>query len=90
MKSIGVRDLRQSASAVLREVELGESFEVTDRGRPVAILAPLSTGDLLEQLRLAGEITPASRTGALPGPLPLPRGKASPSENLARARRNER
>jgi antitoxin (DNA-binding transcriptional repressor) of toxin-antitoxin stability system len=35
MKTIGIRELRQRASVVLREVEGGVSFEVTDRGRPV-------------------------------------------------------
>src|SRR6266581_2196324 len=40
MVSIGVRELRQRASEVLRRVEQGETIEVTDRGRRVAILAP--------------------------------------------------
>jgi prevent-host-death family protein len=38
MERVGVRELRQEASAILRRVAAGETFEVTDRGRPVAIL----------------------------------------------------
>jgi prevent-host-death family protein len=38
MERIGVRELRRQASAILRRVAAGETVEVTDRGRPVAIL----------------------------------------------------
>ncbi len=38
---IGVRELRQNLSVYLRKVAAGETLEVTERGRPVAILAPL-------------------------------------------------
>jgi len=38
MERVGVRELRQQASLILRRVAGGESFEVTDRGRPVAML----------------------------------------------------
>ena len=38
MERVGVRELRQQASAILRRVAAGETVEVTDRGRPVAVL----------------------------------------------------
>ena len=38
---VGVRQLRQSLSVYLRRVAAGESFEVTERGTPVALLGPL-------------------------------------------------
>jgi prevent-host-death family protein len=38
MESVGVRELRRQASAILRRVAAGETVEVTDRGRPVALL----------------------------------------------------
>ena len=38
---IGVRDLRQRASEVLRAVEAGESATITVAGRPVAQLIPV-------------------------------------------------
>ena len=64
---------------------------MTDRGRAVAVLAPLPESAPLERLRAAGEVLPASGTvDDLPPPLPLPKGKAAPSMNLARLRRDER
>lgn len=36
-----MRQLRQNLSAYLRRVAVGESFEVTERGRRVAVLSPL-------------------------------------------------
>lgn len=39
--TVGVRELRQNLSAYLRRVAVGESFEVTERGRKVAVLSPL-------------------------------------------------
>jgi prevent-host-death family protein len=41
MQRIGVRELRQHASRYLAMVAGGESVEVTDRGRPVAMLVPV-------------------------------------------------
>jgi prevent-host-death family protein len=38
MERVGVRELRREASAILRRVAAGETVEVTDRGRPVAVL----------------------------------------------------
>lgn len=38
---VGVRELRQNLSVYLRKVADGETLEVTERDRPVAILAPL-------------------------------------------------
>ncbi len=91
MTTVGVRELRQRASELLRRVEAGETIEVTDRGRPVAVLAPLPEAGPLEQLRAAGEVIPATASlGDLADPLPVPAGKESPSVILARLRRNER
>ena len=90
MRSIGVRKLRQDASAVLRDVERGETFEVTDRGRAVALLTPLPNASPLERLRAAGEIE-ASRGSLddLPPPLAPPKGRARPSVALAGLRADE-
>ncbi|HUB75538.1 MAG TPA: type II toxin-antitoxin system prevent-host-death family antitoxin [Solirubrobacteraceae bacterium] len=88
--SVGVRELRQRASELLRRVEDGESVQITDRGRPVALLGPLPE-DPLELLRAAGELTPATDELAdLPAPLELPAGAEAPSLVLARLRRDER
>ena len=41
MDSIGLRELRQDASALVRRVQAGESFTVTVQGRPAAQLVPV-------------------------------------------------
>lgn len=41
MTTVGVRELRQNASEILREVEAGESATVTVAGRPVAQIVPI-------------------------------------------------
>jgi prevent-host-death family protein len=41
--TIGVRDLKANLSACLRRVQAGERLTVTDRGRAVAVLAPVDT-----------------------------------------------
>jgi prevent-host-death family protein len=40
-RRIGVRELRQNLTKYLRRVQRGERLEVTERGKPVAVLAPL-------------------------------------------------
>jgi prevent-host-death family protein len=60
MESIGVRELRQNASRYLSRVAAGEPIEITDRGRPVARLVPI-TDDPWRDLIAAGEVVPASR-----------------------------
>ena len=49
MHRIGVRELRQHASRYLALVARGEPVEVTDRGRPVAMLVPVR-GDTWDAL----------------------------------------
>ncbi|HUC13168.1 MAG TPA: type II toxin-antitoxin system prevent-host-death family antitoxin [Acidimicrobiales bacterium] len=90
MTSVGIRELRQRASELLRLVERGETIEITDRGRPVALLTPPPVGSPLQQLRRAGEIDPAN--GDLEGfPDPLPSTAQSlPSAVLARLRDSDR
>jgi prevent-host-death family protein len=91
MTSVGVRELRQRASELLRRVAAGETIEVTDRGRPVALLSPLPQAAPLERLRAAGEVNPAmADLDELPAPLPLQAGQEPPSAVLARLRRDER
>lgn len=55
---VGVRELRQNLSVYLRRVRKGESLEVTDRGRPVAMLVPLpEAATALESLIAQGRAT---------------------------------
>lgn len=90
MTSVGVRELRQRASELLRLVEGGESVEITDRGRPVAMLTPMPQ-DPLERLRASGDLQSSDGDlSDLPQPLPAPPGSEAPSSVLARLRRDER
>jgi prevent-host-death family protein len=91
MASIGIRELRQRASELLRRVEQGETIEVTDRGRPVAILSPPPEGSPLDRLHALGEIDRATGDlDDLPQPLVLAPELESPTEALRRLRRHER
>jgi prevent-host-death family protein len=91
MVRVGVRELRQTASELLRRVAQGETFEITDRGRPVAVLAPVPEGSPLERLRATGLVEPATEdVDDLPEPLPLPPEAEAPSAALARLRQDER
>jgi prevent-host-death family protein len=55
MERIGVRELRRKASAILRRVAAGETVEVTERGRPVAVLLrSMPTG--LDRLEREGRL----------------------------------
>ena len=89
--SVGVRELRQRASELLRHVQQGETIEITDRGRPVALLGPLPEGSELERLREAGQVRPAAGDlDDVPEPLTLEKGQVAPSVLLGRLRRDER
>jgi prevent-host-death family protein len=91
MKQIGVRELRQNASVWLRRVQQGESFEVTDHGRPVALLVPSPSGDSLEAMIATGRATvPHGDQFELGTPLPPRAGEALPSDWLQAARELER
>jgi prevent-host-death family protein len=91
MRSIGIRELRQQASKHLRDVEAGETIEVTDRGRPVALLVPVPVGSTAERLIASGRMTRG--TGDLLDlgePLEPTPGVPLPSEVLAALRADER
>ena len=88
--TVGIRALQQHASAVVDRVAGGETIEVTDRGRPVARLVPV-TDSPLEDLVRAGQARPARRrVSALAAPLNAPEGVPSLGELLNGARADER
>jgi prevent-host-death family protein len=69
MEQIGVRELRQHASRYLDRVAHGETLEVTDRGRPVARLVPI-TSDRWADMIASGRVTPAERGGDITDEMP--------------------
>jgi prevent-host-death family protein len=44
MKDVGLRELRQHASDVVRRAEAGESITITVSGRPAAVIGPTPRG----------------------------------------------
>lgn len=62
MEKIGVRELRQHASRYLDRVKKGESFEVTSRGVPVAMLTPAQKPSLYDRLVAEGKIIPGTQS----------------------------
>ena len=91
MIQVGFRELRQQASRWLERVAAGESFEVTDRGRPVALLVPVPTEEGLGALVASGRARRGEgRLSELGPPSPLPAGAPAPSEVLRRLRDDER
>ena len=88
---IGIRELRQQASKYIRRVENGETIEVTDRGRPVALLVPIPHESRRAQLIASGRLRPASGDLLdLGEPLPPAEGEPLLSEILAQMREDER
>jgi prevent-host-death family protein len=78
---VGVRELRQNLSRWLRRVEAGETFEVTERGQPIALLAPLPRqSDALRRLAAAGRLAHVGTGLASLGP---PRHDSSSSISAA-------
>jgi len=75
MEAVGIRELRQNLSVYLRRVtDEGATFEVTDHGKPVALLSPRRGEDWYQAMVAAGRIRPAQgRLADLP-PLRGPSG----------------
>ncbi len=78
---VGIRELRQNLSVYIKRIrEEGRSYEVTEHGRPVARLTPLTDEPMsvLDRLIADGKVTPA--TGDLLDLEPLP---ALPGKQLS-------
>jgi prevent-host-death family protein len=61
-RRVGIRELRQNLSKYIRRVERGERLEVTEHGRPVAVLVPLGEPEgPLARLVAAGRVAPPRR-----------------------------
>jgi prevent-host-death family protein len=85
MDRVGARELRRQASAILRRVAAGDSFEVTDRGRPVAVLLKtMPTG--LDRLEREGLLRRAEADLLDLAPFRLPIGASPPSQLVSRGR----
>lgn len=83
---VGIRALKQNASAVVARVAAGEVVTITDRGRPVARMTPLPSSALVG-LVAAGRARPARHELA---DLPPPESGGDLTGALAEQRADER
>ena len=76
---IGIRELRQHASVYVDLAEKGYTVDITNRGRLVAQLVPVTEpGSPLERLIAAGIIEPAEEPGGVGDLEPYPSREAQP------------
>ncbi len=77
--SVGVRELRQSASQLLDQVKEGFVIEITEHGVPVAQLVPINKS-LYEEYLESRRIIPARNPDRV---FTMPKGKISKSKQLS-------
>ena len=85
MDRVGVRELRRDASGILRRVAAGETIEVTDRGRPVALMVK-AMPDGLKRLEAEGMIRHGEGDLLSIKPVKPRPGAMSPSERVSEGR----
>ena len=76
---VGIRELRDGLSRHLAEVRGGQTITVTDHGKPIAQIVPVSVPTALERLIAEGRVTPAKRRKR---PAPTPIKTAGPVSDL--------
>jgi prevent-host-death family protein len=86
MLEVGIRALKQNASAVVAQAAAGETVTITDRGRPVALMTPIPESRLEAKIR-RGDARPARHRLA---DLPAPDIGPSLSDALAAMRDDQR
>jgi prevent-host-death family protein len=92
---VGIRELKEQASAIMRRVAAGETIRVTDRGRPVARIVPLRDDEGWWDQMISERHAVAARRDLIQvleesPPPPLMPGERSPFEVLMELRADER
>lgn len=83
---VGIRELRNHLSRYLDDVRRGEEITITDRGRAVARILPMSGERKLDRLIAEGRVTPA-RDPKGPAPSPRVKARGTVSDLIAEQRR---
>jgi prevent-host-death family protein len=67
---IGLREANQRFSKAMKAVKAGKDVILTDRGRPIAIIKPLTRApgpeQVIQDLEAAGVLQAATRRGPMP------------------------
>jgi len=86
---MGIRELKAKLSQCVREVKMGATIVVTERGRRVARIVPEadSLAERIERLRNAGSIHWSGRRLGITKPVARLRGKRTVTEILVENRR---
>jgi prevent-host-death family protein len=79
VESVGVRELRQSASQLLDQVKDGASIEITEHGVPIARLIPIKQS-LYEEYLESGRIIAARNPHRV---FTMPSGKIAKGKQLS-------
>ncbi len=88
---VGVRELKNTLSAVLHRVQEGEPIEVTDNGRPIVRLVPIGPLSVTERLVADGTLVLApDQDSEWPDPEPRPPEERPMSEIVIEMRADER
>lgn len=90
MSTVGIRALKQNASAVVAEAAAGAFVTITDRGRPVAQLVPVARSTVEALIAADRARPPRHHLSELPPPARRGRGRRRLSEELAELRDVER
>jgi len=73
---IGLREANRQFSRLMKTVRGGREVLLTERGRPLAVLRPIRSGDkvkaIIQRLGAAGFLRPANKRVGLPAWKPRP------------------
>lgn len=90
MNRIGIREAKAQLSKLLRDVARGEEWIITERGRPIAKLSPMShqeetNDEWIARLEREGRLTAPPPGARMPRPLDI-----EPSDVAQRILREDR
>jgi hypothetical protein len=86
MRRISHREFRNNSAAILREVQAGESMEITNNGEVVAVLSP-PPSDVLSGFKVRRATRPIPMQPLLP---PVSDGEMTASELILLMREEDR
>lgn len=87
---IGLREANQQFSRLVKTVRGGREVLLTERGRPLAVLRPIRSGDktkaAIQRMEAAGFLRPAVKRAGLPAWKPRPIRGRHLSKTIRQAR----